>query len=901
MIIPLKYQKTTEINNETITKYKTIIKHYITSKKKCSPNNFNIEKITKWLFSLSLEKRKNICCIENKWAIIMLHQLFYHQLSKKDLRFIIKINEQKIPFISHLEKKQNPFTSLFEKDINHFINYFALASENYEVLSNYDENEEFHFLRTIIFYYPNNIKIKDLNKDNIYKDYYPFFTLSDEILNDENMFKKYFTNISDDKCFNCILDVKSYKINKNSNKEEFVIDIPNWIKQPDDLNICFTVAEIFLSFFEQVISVKYIIYNYDNDIINSNIDSLEIENLIKLKDDLVNYLNKKNNIDLFQFLDVENIIAQIFYTPIFEQFTKNKTYKLDNTFYIETAFWNNSLNYDSLVDNIKKKFSNIINIERFVEHIMFLKLNQIFTLEDFFLRKILDNLKYNYGKEIADDLYEELINEFNNENNGKKKKKKKKEENKEINNNNDNKEKYSFIIEKKNDINNMNNINNNNEKIFIKDSKSQFMGQEMYIHLNSENNIIINHTESKNIISEILNSIISNSIFISEDKNKKNAKIAKKKKNNFFLFSTTNNQKQNNQNKIPFIQKLDIDIMSNINKTQNILLTYQPLKEYIITKIKNQINEVLKNENFKYTLDLYGSFKSSLNIESSDIDLYFLTSYQSISPTEIINKLFQYFSNLNIYEKVNPIPTANIPILKLSVNYENFIKEKEDLKKIIDNFKKSNEYLTYQYNISELNILNIDISFQIITKKQNKKQIPNKQNEFIKYYLNEYSEIKSIIKIIKRILTQLKMNNPYKGGLSSYPLFLLCIAYMKSFNSNIEKYKSNRFGHIFHDLIKFYSNFNFLNSIIDLDNNKIFLNRDKRNINETTPIIYDPITKLNSGKSCFRIIEIKNIFEVIYSVMENIRNEYEKHNNKNDNKEEDLMRKIISNVLKQYS
>ena len=60
----------------------------------------------------------------------------------------------------------------------------------------------------------------------------------------------------------------------------------------------------------------------------------------------------------------------------------------------------------------------------------------------------------------------------------------------------------------------MNNINNNNEKIFIKDSKSQFMGQEMYIHLNSENNIIINHTESKNIISEILNSIISNSIFI---------------------------------------------------------------------------------------------------------------------------------------------------------------------------------------------------------------------------------------------------------------------------------------------------------------------------------------------------------------------------------------------------
>ena len=87
---------------------------------------------------------------------------------------------------------------------------------------------------------------------------------------------------------------------------------------------------------------------------------------------------------------------------------------------------------------------------------------------------------------------------------------------------------------------------------------------------------------------------------------------------------------------------------------------------------------------------------------------------------------------------MNPIPTANIPILKLSVNYENFVKEKEDLKKIIEQFKKSNEYLSYQYNISELSILNIDISFQVISKKQIKKQIPNKQNEFIKYYLNEY-------------------------------------------------------------------------------------------------------------------------------------------------------------------
>ena len=889
MNIPFKYQKSFEIPNETIMKYKTIIKHYISSRKKCPESEFTFEKIIKWLFSNSLEKRKKICSIENKWATIVLHQLFRHESSKKNLRFVIKINEQNIPFVPHLDKKPNPFKQLMDKDVNHFLNYFAMFSENYEVVPHYDEKEEFKFLREIRFYYPNNIcRINDLNKDSIYKEYYPFFTLSNELLSDEKMFKKFFSNISDDKAFNNILEVKSYKNNKNSNNEEFIIDIPEWIKQTEDLKICFSISEIFLAFFEQVISIKYILYNYDNDINNSYIDSGIIDNLYQLKKELFNYLKGKNNIDLFIFLNIEDIINQVFYSPFIEKFVEEKKYKLNDNFNNETPFWEDNLNLDNLINEIKRKFYNISSIDKFIDCIMFLRLNQVFTNEDFFLRRIFENLKYNYEKEIADDLYEELISEINEPEKPKKKKKKKKKKKEEEKNKENNKDNYIFIKEKNNQ--------NKEEKTFIQDKKSEFMGQEMFIHLNSEKNIIINHTESKNIISQILISIINNSMYISEENNKKNAKIAKKKEKQFFLFSTTKNKSnQNNQIKIPFIQQLDIDLLSDINKTQNILSTYEPLKEYIINKIKYQINDALKNENYKYTLDLYGSYKSYLNIESSDIDLYFLTSYQSTN--EIIQKLFQYFSNLNIYEKVNPIPTANVPILKLSINYEIFIQEKEDLKKIIEKFKKSNEYISYQYNYSELNLLKIDISFPVMTKKQNKKQIPNKQIEFIKHYLNEYIEIKSIIRIIKRILTELNMNNPYKGGLSSYPLFLLCIAFMKNFNSNIEKYKSNRYGHIFHDLIKFYSSFNFLGSIIDLDSNKIYKKRDKRNINETNPIIYDPITQLNSGKSCFRITEIKNIFEVIYSVMENIRNDYEKNNYKTN---ENLMRKIISEVLKNF-
>ena len=47
-------------------------------------------------------------------------------------------------------------------------------------------------------------------------------------------------------------------------------------------------------------------------------------------------------------------------------------------------------------------------------------------------------------------------------------------------------------------------------------------------------------------------------------------------------------------------------------------------------------------------------------------------------------------------------------------------------------------------------------------------------------------------------------------------------------------------------------------------------------------IVIDPITKLNAGKSTFRISEIKNIFEEIFHYIENYRNLYDNNNLNND-------------------
>ena len=82
---------------------------------------------------------------------------------------------------------------------------------------------------------------------------------------------------------------------------------------------------------------------------------------------------------------------------------------------------------------------------------------------------------------------------------------------------------------------------------------------------------------------------------------------------------------------------------------------------------------------------------------------------------------------------------------------------------------------------------------------------------------------------------------------------------------------------------------------------------------ENIPIILDPVTGLNAGKSSFRINDVQNVFISLNEELENLRKIYDKNNNnKNkDNKEnnndkekennlDNLIITLLKNVEKKY-
>ncbi len=100
------------------------------------------------------------------------------------------------------------------------------------------------------------------------------------------------------------------------------------------------------------------------------------------------------------------------------------------------------------------------------------------------------------------------------------------------------------------------------------------------------------------------------------------------------------------------------------------------LKISIIKKIEDIIKESLGDYNI--SLSLFGSFASDLEIESSDIDI--TVKYRNKSENEykhqsfltqnyyienIIHRLVKSFTAKNLFEVINPIYTATVPVIKL--------------------------------------------------------------------------------------------------------------------------------------------------------------------------------------------------------------------------------------------
>ena len=933
MNIPLKYQKSSEIDNQTISKLKNLTNRYSLALKKFSKSplssqNFN-EQVKKWFFSLSIQKRLSISSIENKWTSIVLHQLYNHQKSKKNLRFIPRINENAVPFMDKLfSDPKTRAKCLVQQDISHFLNYYAMASENYETNPKFN-SLTWNFLDEIVFYYPNNEKC-DLNETN-QKNTFPFFTLSPKIIDKVEAFDLFFGILSNDKSFEGPIQLT----NTGS------IDIPEWSKQPEGSNYCFNVLEIFCAYFEQVISVRYILSLFDKEDLFAN---TIISNYLVVRTQLLEFLKNKNVNNYFEYLNVEKIIKEIFYSSNIEKFIEKKKYGLilptD-----EKCLWNENAVLNKIISVFKDFFASVTleeNELNLLDKTLFFKIGQIFTYDDFVFRKVYEVLYGFYSISQTEDIMKEIEDLCLNTNNtSKKRKRKKKQKDKTVEYDYSIlespstgpqsevsapsvKPQYSFIKAKSDNNCNKYNISKNNNNILSENSNyiiNNFMGNLMFIKLghkkestSSLNNISSDHSESVSVVAPIISEIINlslsraiegTSLFnlsfhstISGSLPKNNnyhTKKQRKKEKGFFLYSTTKKKKDNTQHQHPhksFMAKLNEDILTYNQNVSEILSELRPLKELIVSIIQLHLAQVLENLCY-YEIEIYGSYESGLDIESSDIDLLFkLEKQKKLSTSQIMMVITNFFIALNRYERVNPIYTATIPLIKLAIIPEAFLDpiEHEEMLKRYQNFKNSASYSNYPYDKSELDIINVDISFP----NQNKKNTSRLQVEYIKHFVTKSVEIKPTVKILKRLLKVTFLNNSYKGGLSSYTLFLLTTAFHK-FNENKKNPNNNTYAHFFNELMKFYSNFDFMSVMVNVAEDMPYMEYDI-SIAEGVPIIIDPVTSLNAGKSSFNIGEVVNMFGGVVKIVNDIKTNYDKglyNNNSNVNFIDELMKEIV--------
>ena len=453
-----------------------------------------------------------------------------------------------------------------------------------------------------------------------------------------------------------------------------------------------------------------------------------------------------------------------------------------------------------------------------------------------------------------------------------------------------------------------------------------------------------------------------------KDKNKSNVnnknttKKSRKSPNMFFLFDTVKNKsKKKPKSKSPnntktekdkhfefsfiplnhksstiykdyqliFMEKLHNNILKNDKKVDNILQLLKNIKNYCIEEIKKIINKAYDDIVNNYSIDLYGSFITGLMIEASDIDIKI--KIHDIKKKEF-EKYFFILSNKlkeeNKFETITPISTASVPVIKLVINNEKFIEGEKDLEKDFTKLKQLNSFKNYLFDKNELLQTKIDITFIFNDNNQTNETINNIQNNnkfnlnliknnneelssvsYIKERIKEYPEIKPILKLLKRYFYTKKMNYSFKGGLSSYNLFLLILSfakYQKIYNLNQDKNINLNLGYFLIQFLVFFGKFfDFENYLININSPYIYeLNNYIGYNSGKSLIILDPLTGVNASKSSYKINEIQKMFMNGFDFFEKERIIYEneiikEQNDKKDN-DKDNNNEVILGLTKTH-
>ncbi len=302
------------------------------------------------------------------------------------------------------------------------------------------------------------------------------------------------------------------------------------------------------------------------------------------------------------------------------------------------------------------------------------------------------------------------------------------------------------------------------------------------------------------------------------------------------------------------LQKFTSIIIKFDKNMDNMLKIIRQIKLEIISHFESIIQSLYNKFS---SIEVFGSSINELDIESSDLDLSIQT--KSKKPLNIFESYLYKHNDNSQYLNIEAKYTAHIPIIKFDVDYLQLNNSK--INELYENLTQNNYYKFLVKNnfYNEFNIIKIDISLNSIKYKQIK---------FIENVIKTFPEMKPLMKILKKLLANKDINNTYKGGLSSYLVFLLLYCYLKIYH-NIYKKNENEFeyGSLLLGFLAHYCFFiDFKYYIINPNLENPFVKEEKE-LSEI-PYLIEPITLKNVGKLIYKIgdvlIGLREIYKDLY-------------------------------------
>ena len=263
-------------------------------------------------------------------------------------------------------------------------------------------------------------------------------------------------------------------------------------------------------------------------------------------------------------------------------------------------------------------------------------------------------------------------------------------------------------------------------------------------------------------------------------------------------------------------------VKEHIEKEQN-------LYDSLINIIQVSIDEIFQD----YKVHLYGSHATNLCLPWSDIDIVLINKKNPNNNNNniqvLLSQIYEYLRQKNWVKDIKLLSGASTPIVKIISN---------DI----------------------YNNMHIDISIQ------DDKHFGLKCVDLVNNFVLQYKSLKPLVLVLKNILKISNLNDPYKGGLSSYGLILMIVSFLqaqKRMEIDISINEDN-LGKLFFDFINYYglkfdpTKYVIYAKLNENDENEI----NFKNIQIGSElVIIDPLNNSNNvAKSCFQFFNIKMSF-----------------------------------------